>query len=459
MRMTRKCINCGKKISFFDDSFSLANQGESFCKNCGRIARTLLRDIMIAVSDKSYEEAKRNFEDALPDASLSEEAKKYLRYEFDDIAASIRGTTETKKQKVMTFNGTFSVCCDAIYNAGKTISGNAPVAPMQIVRFPSSNNEVYYFVTAVFECYYIRTRSYASLTVTMIWFPQLIKKGKAIVSAVGSGGGSGPLNMSWGAEDDFVQAFWRALRDQNPSVEIKEYCESFFDMGIEFMQRPIPEEKKGEGSDIKVRDISSDASNRIGILGGTFDPVHIGHISLARAAISEAQLEKLIVMPAYIQPFKQGRRVTDDDHRLAMAKLAFEDVPGSEVSALEIDRMRVSYTFDTLSELKRQYPGKDLFFITGTDAFIQVDRWYKGVDLLEKFSFIVSVRPGYIEDELDKKIKTYQDLYHTKVIKLAAQMPDISSTDIRESLKNGRTVSALVPESVERYIKDNGLYE
>ena len=81
----------------------------------------------------------------------------------------------------------------------------------------------------------------------------------------------------------------------------------------------------------------SEIANRIGILGGTFDPVHIGHVSLGTAAISEANLEKLIVVPAYIQPFKQGKRVTDDEHRVAMTRLAFENIPKSEISTLEID--------------------------------------------------------------------------------------------------------------------------
>ena len=205
--------------------------------------------------------------------------------------------------------------------------------------------------------------------------------------------------------------------------------------------------------------LTANHANRIGILGGTFDPVHIGHISLGTAAISEANLEKLIVMPAYIQPFKQGKRVTDDEHRLAMTRLAFENVTKSEISTLEIDRMRISYTFDTLSELKKQYPDKELFFITGTDSFMQVDSWYKGVELLKNFSFIVSSRPGYMEDDLSEKIKLYRDMYGTQVVKLVAQMPDISSTDIREAYRKGESISSLVPEAVERYIKDNGLYE
>ena len=453
--MAKTCINCGKKLSFFDDSFCLINQGKYFCKECRIVAEPLLHEIKIAISETAYQKAKANFKKALLEAALSDKAKKYIKYEFDDIAASISGVSTMKSQGAKTFNGSFSVCCDAIYNAGKTVSGNEPVSPLQIVKLSAERDVGYYVVTAVFECFFMRTGSYASLTVTMIWVPRLTKKGKAIVSAIGSGGGQGMFNVSWGAEEDFVNAFWRALRDQNSEFEINEYGESFFDVGIEFMQRSFSEEENGEMS----RVTHEKKTNHIGILGGTFDPVHMGHVALGVAAISEAQLEKLIIMPAYIQPFKQGKRVTDDDHRLAMAKLAFEDIPGSEVSTLEIDRMRVSYTFDTLSELKRQYPVKELFFITGTDSFMQVDSWYKGIELLKNFSFIVSVRPGYVEEELNKKIKVYNDLYHTKVIKLAAHMPDISSTDIREAFKNGKSASSLVPEPVERYIKDNGLYK
>jgi len=199
--------------------------------------------------------------------------------------------------------------------------------------------------------------------------------------------------------------------------------------------------------------------HRIGVLGGTFDPVHIGHVALGRAALMEAGLAKLIVMPAYIQPFKQGKRVTDDAHRLAMAKLAFAEVPRTEVSTLEIDRMRVSYTYDTLTALQKEMQGKEIFFITGTDAFLALDSWYKGIDLLEHFSFIVSIRPGYREEELDHKIGEYRARYGTNVIKLVSQMPDISATEIREKYQAGELATGLVPETVERYITEHGLYQ
>ena len=108
--MSKKCVNCGKKISILEDSFTLPNQRESFCKECSRIARPLLRDIMTAASDKSYENAKRTFEEALPEAALSDEAKKYIKYEFDDIAASATKISESGEQNAKTFNGSFSAC-------------------------------------------------------------------------------------------------------------------------------------------------------------------------------------------------------------------------------------------------------------------------------------------------------------------------------------------------------------
>lgn len=200
-------------------------------------------------------------------------------------------------------------------------------------------------------------------------------------------------------------------------------------------------------------------AEHIGILGGSFDPVHIGHVALGRAAVSEAGLDKLIVMPTYIQPFKQGKRVTDDEHRLAMTRLAFEAVPKAEISTFEIDRMRVSYTYDTMAALKKDYPNEELFFITGADSFLSLDTWYKGIDLLENFSFIVSARPGCEDDELDSKIKEYQSKYRTKVVKLVTQMPNISSTEIRESYKDGGNAGGLIPENVERYITEHGLYQ
>lgn len=464
--MAKECINCGRSIKFYQENYWLSNEGVYFCETCGQKVKPLLQDIKIAITMNSYNAAKEKFDKELSLAELNENAKKYIQYEFDDIAQHIPGIESKRLHNAKVFNGSFNSCCNAVYLAGKTVSGEEPVVPMQCIKLPTGRADDYYIVTAVFESYFMRTGSYASLSITMVWVPDMLKPGKAIVSAVASGGGEGLFNISWGAESDFVDGFWRALKDQNPEFELREYRDSFWEGGVEFGDCFAETESKGNatvvsdftGPSFSGKRKTEVPENRIGILGGTFDPVHIGHLALARAAITEANLEKLLVMPAYIQPFKQGKRVTDDEHRLEMARLAFTDISRAEISTFEIDRMRLSYTYDTLTAMQKEYTDKEIFFITGTDSFKEIDTWYKGIDLLKNFSFIVSVRPGCDEAELDRKIKEYRTKYNTKVVKLASQMPNISSTEIREKYRNGEQAASLVPQNVARYIAENELY-
>lgn len=194
------------------------------------------------------------------------------------------------------------------------------------------------------------------------------------------------------------------------------------------------------------------------MLGGTFDPVHLGHVALAQAALADGHLDSVIVMPAHIQPFKSGKEVAADEDRLAMARLAFAKLAGVEVSDYEMFHTEISYTYDTLCYLREQYPQSTLYFIMGTDSFLSVENWYKGISILENFSFIVSVRPGYREKDLEDKIRDVQARYHTEVLRLDAVMPDISSTKVREYRQSGRTVAGLVPAEVERYMDERGLY-
>ena len=197
---------------------------------------------------------------------------------------------------------------------------------------------------------------------------------------------------------------------------------------------------------------------KIGVLGGSFDPVHNGHVTLGAAAVREASLDRLIVMPAHVQPFKIGREFADDHHRLEMCRLAFQDVERAEVSDYEMVHTEVSYTFDTLAHLKKTIPGSKLYFITGTDSFLSIERWRKGKDLLQTYAFIVSVRPGYKEKELDERIRYYETVYGTEIIRLHHEMPDVSSTSIKARRDQGMSISDLLPESVERYINEHSLY-
>ena len=181
---------------------------------------------------------------------------------------------------------------------------------------------------------------------------------------------------------------------------------------------------------------------------------------LARAAVKELDLEKLIVMPTHIQPFKMGKKPSPDNDRLNMCRLAFEDDERIEVSDYEINEKDVSYTCETLQFLKDHYPeDTELVFIMGTDSFLTFESWYEGKSMLKKYSLACSIRPGYKENELFERKKYYESVYGTKVYVVQEKMPDISSTYVRNQIINGNDVSLLLNNKVKEYIERNGLYK
>ena len=141
-----------------------------------------------------------------------------------------------------------------------------------------------------------------------------------------------------------------------------------------------------------------------------------------------------------------------------MAELAFEGNEKIEVSDYELAQPGISYTINTLEHLKEIYPDNELFFICGTDSFLETEKWRMGEDILKDFSLAVSVRPGYRQEELCRKISEYERKYAAHIIRINAQMPPISSTAVRERLRQGKAIADLVPKEVERYIIENGLY-
>jgi len=198
----------------------------------------------------------------------------------------------------------------------------------------------------------------------------------------------------------------------------------------------------------------------IGILGGTFDPFHNGHLSIARAAKDEYDLSEMILMPARISPFKLGKKVTNEEQRVEMLRLVASENPGFSVSVIEAESERVSYTYDTLTLLKNSY-GDDvkLFFIIGTDSLLSMETWYKGKRLLREFQFIVGSRPGYKEEETLDRVDYYGDRYGTEVRLMTNDRVDISSTEIKNIIKSGGSITGLVPDCIERYIYEHGLYK
>lgn len=198
---------------------------------------------------------------------------------------------------------------------------------------------------------------------------------------------------------------------------------------------------------------------KIGILGGTFDPVHFGHLSIAKQALEELALDKLIIVPAKLQPFKLDQPVTIGKHRIEMLKLAFKDFEKVTISEYELDKNEVSYTINTLSAFRKEYPDSELWFLMGTDSFLKIEIWKNARDLLSQFNLIVGARPGYKEQELDTQINHLEKTYGTKIYKLSNEKIDISSTDIRKRINQGEAIDQWVPLTVERYITDYALYK
>ena len=197
----------------------------------------------------------------------------------------------------------------------------------------------------------------------------------------------------------------------------------------------------------------------IGILGGTFDPFHTGHLCIARSALETGGMEKVILMPARVSPFKVGREMAPEEDRLAMAGLAAELSDDIDVSRLEVEAVGVSYTFRTLTTIHKLHPYNRYWLIVGSDQFLALESWYKGKDILEEFQVILAPRPGYRESDVQDKIARYTGTYGTAVRVLKDEMPDISSTMIKEKIKAGESIDGMVPENIENYIYEHGLYK
>jgi len=197
---------------------------------------------------------------------------------------------------------------------------------------------------------------------------------------------------------------------------------------------------------------------KIGVFGGTFDPVHYGHIELAKQALDECKLDRVIVVPANEQPFKLDKEKASGEHRLNMLKLAFEQEDKIIISDIEIKKGDVSYTIDTLREICKLYNDAEIHFIVGIDAFLSIEFWKEAENLLSEYSFIVGARPNYMESELDELISRFEKLYNTPITRVNNELVPASSTEIKEDMRSNKYKSGTSPLSVERYIATNELY-
>lgn len=199
--------------------------------------------------------------------------------------------------------------------------------------------------------------------------------------------------------------------------------------------------------------------HKIGILGGSFDPIHYGHIAIATSALEECGLDKVILMPAKAQPFKAGRHFANEKDRLEMVRLAAENNKGLICSSCEINQEGISYTYNTFQLLNKEYKDIQLHFILGTDSFLGLETWYHGKELLRTVSFILAVRPGYKESETKTAIDYYRKTYQSEITILNNPILYISSTEIRNCVARGDSICRFVPPYVEEYINEHGLYK
>ena len=210
---------------------------------------------------------------------------------------------------------------------------------------------------------------------------------------------------------------------------------------------------------------------RLGILGGTLDPVHVGHIETALAARRALALDSILLLPSRVPPHRPLRPSASPFHRFAMAALAVSGVEGIEVSDAELEVPGTSYTAETLARLHQSgLEPSQLFFILGADAFAEIDTWHRYPRVLEAANFVVVSRPGHdsraVAGRLPELAARFAPAAHahednrtpTRIFLIPAATPDVSSTDIRRRLRASEPITGLVADLVERHIRQHRLY-
>jgi len=196
---------------------------------------------------------------------------------------------------------------------------------------------------------------------------------------------------------------------------------------------------------------------RVGVFGGTFDPIHIGHLVAAEETRVQLRLERVVFVPAGLPPHKLANHISPVEHRLAMVQLAIASNPYFTVSRVDIDRFGPCYTVDTMELLRDEWgPGVELYFIMGSDSLADILTWYKPERLIRLCRLAVVKRPGYNVDikELDRLLPGIA----SRVQFINSPLIDVASCDIRRRVREGLSIKYQVPEAVERYIYEHGLY-
>jgi nicotinate-nucleotide adenylyltransferase len=208
---------------------------------------------------------------------------------------------------------------------------------------------------------------------------------------------------------------------------------------------------------------------RLGIFGGTFDPPHVGHLLAASDAIEHLTLDRLVFVPAAVQPLKAGRATASAAHRLAMVRLTVGADPRLETDSVEVDRKGLSYTVDTLREFARRYPSAERYFLVGADVLASFAQWRDPQTVLDLATLAVLTRRADAGDDVAGEAMRVDEQRHHVASRLSDELArrstlvptrriDVSSTEIRDRVRSGRSIHGFVTDTVGEYIEANGLY-
>lgn len=197
---------------------------------------------------------------------------------------------------------------------------------------------------------------------------------------------------------------------------------------------------------------------KYGIFGGSFNPIHYGHLMICEYIKEEMGLDKVIFIPTGNPPHKDLGVSAED--RYEMVRLAISPNPDFEISDIETTRVNLSYTVDTIRELKKIYKEEKLYFLIGLDSLFQLKTWKKIGDLSQEIEFVVALRPGYIDkEEINNEIDFLRKNFGTKINLIKTPLYEISSTDLRDRIHEGKSLRYLIPKKVLDYIEESGFYK
>ena len=197
---------------------------------------------------------------------------------------------------------------------------------------------------------------------------------------------------------------------------------------------------------------------KVGIMGGTFNPIHFGHLILAETAYEEIGLDRILFMPSKNPPHKDSTEVISEEHRLKMVELAVQGNPHFQLSTIELDREGTTYTVDTLAQLTKENPNTDYYFIMGADSLIKLETWKNCQGVLDLCTVVVAGRDDLKTEDIQLKIQYYKDKYGARIITLNMQSYELSSGFLRDRISKGKSIQYYVPEKVKDYILSNFLY-